>query len=728
MARQAERQARTTILQAKAAELGQVRQQLVAVRSELVARQKELRELETKQGEGPVANQQEKEQEGVPLGRTAQEIVHENRLEFPRHATPLVSIIIPVFNKWNYTYECLKNILHNTEHVPYEVIVADDASTDQTHTTLASVKNVRAVRNETNLGFLQNANNGAQHAKGEYLLFLNNDVYVQPGWLAWMVALGRRDERVALVGAKLVYPDGTLQEAGGIIWEDASGWNYGRSDDPDLPEYNYVKEVDYCSGACLLVRKTVWQAVGGFDARFTPAYYEDVDLAFQARALGYKVVYQPQAVVVHVEGVSHGRDAQAGLKRYQIDNKDKFREKWAASLAQEHCRNGEQVFSARERSFQTDIIVVVDHLVPAWDKDAGSRAIYQYIKLLQGLGYKIVLAGDNFDKAEPYTSGFQQMGIEVLYGPWYNREVFVEWIKKNGSYIKYVILNRPDITFRYIDFFKAHSRAKIIYHAIDLHWLRTQRRYELEKDESLLAEIQRWQTIEDSVIAKSDTTFLVSHFEVEFLKKRFPDKDLQYVPIFLYDTVPLSQGKEFEKRTGILFVGSGHPPNLDGLRWFLAEVFPSLEKRIPDIIFSVCGSNITVEETDTVRVLGYISDTKLAEMYNTTRIVVAPLRYGGGMKGKIIEAMAFGVPVVTTSIGAEGLLDIDHILPACDEPHRFAETVEMLYTDSALWTARSENGLQYIRENFSVERGKEIYQNSLKRGPEDVEAEQERNS
>ena len=189
-------------------------------------------------------------------------------------------------------------------------------------------------RNQTNQGFLRNCNQAAKAARGKYIMFLNNDTKVTEGWLSSLVKLIESDPSIGMVGSKLVYPDGRLQEAGGILWSDGSGWNYGRLDDPDKAEYNYVKDVDYISGAAILLSVQLWKQIGGFDERFAPAYCEDSDLAFEVRKAGYRVVYQPLSKVIHFEGVSNGTDVNGtGLKRYQVENSKKLREKWRMSLS-----------------------------------------------------------------------------------------------------------------------------------------------------------------------------------------------------------------------------------------------------------------------------------------------------------------------------------------------------------------------------------------------------------
>jgi GT2 family glycosyltransferase len=262
------------------------------------------------------------------------------RLDFDIQVNPLVSIIIPVHDHWEYTYSCLYSILRNTSEIAYELIVADDCSVDETRNILDRVSGIRVVRSGENLGFLRSCNRAAREAAGKYLLFLNNDTNVQPRWLNGLASLLEGDSSVGLGGSKLVYPDGRLQDAGGIVWNEGSCWIYGRWDDPNKQKYNRIIEADYVSGACMIIRKELWEEIGGFDERYSPAYYEDTDLAFEVRKRGYKVVYQPESVVVHFEGVSCGRDNRKGIKSFQEINREKFLRKWETVLRDEYPEPG----------------------------------------------------------------------------------------------------------------------------------------------------------------------------------------------------------------------------------------------------------------------------------------------------------------------------------------------------------------------------------------------------
>jgi GT2 family glycosyltransferase len=401
---------------------------------------------------------------------------------------PLVSIIVPVYNGWKMNYRCVKSIIEHTPEIPYEIIFADDCSLDETKNCTEKIKNIVHIYNSTNLGFLKNCNNAAKSARGEFILLLNSDTEPAPNWLSPLTDLMKKDEKIGMVGSKLIYPDGTLQEAGGIIWKDATGWNYGKHHDPDAPEYNYVKEVDYISGASIMIRKSLWNTIGGFDERYTPAYCEDSDLAFAIREKGYKVVYQPLSEVVHFESISHGKEeketkveeGKLSIQAVRLLNQKKLYEKWKEILLTEHFSNGENVFHARDRSANKKTILVIDHYVPEFDKDAGSKTVFQYLELFVSLGLNVKFLGDNFYQPEPYTSILQQMGIEVLYGNWY-KENWKSWIQSNNASIDFIFLNRPHTSLNYLVFLKQNSNAKILYYGHDLHFLRELRKYELDK-------------------------------------------------------------------------------------------------------------------------------------------------------------------------------------------------------------------------------------------------------
>ncbi len=181
---------------------------------------------------------------------------------FPETGQPKVSIVIPVYNKWAYTAACLSSLLEVKGKYSFEVIVVDDQSSDETAEHLANIDGLTHLRNDRNLGFVGSCNRGASQARGEYLVLLNNDTQVLDGWLDELIDTFEREPRAGLVGSRLVYPDGSLQESGGIVFNDGSGWNYGRGQQAKNPEYLFLREADYCSGACIALKTKYFHATG----------------------------------------------------------------------------------------------------------------------------------------------------------------------------------------------------------------------------------------------------------------------------------------------------------------------------------------------------------------------------------------------------------------------------------------------------------------------------------
>lgn len=626
---------------------------------------------------------------------------------------PEVSIVVPAYNNWKYTLNCLKSIAKNTDG-GYEVVVVDDASNDETAEVLSEVKNLHLVTNKQNAGFLESCNRGARASKGKYILFLNNDTMVTKGWLPPLLELIKRAD-VGIVGSKLVYPGGTLQEAGGIIWNDGSGWNYGRGDDSDKPEYNYVREVDYCSGASLAVKRELFEKIGGFDERFKPGYYEDADLCFAIRNLGYRVMYQPMSVIVHFEGVSCGTDTSSGIKKYQEINKPKFVEKWSPVLQKHHYPPvAENAFLARDR-VSGKRILVIDSYVPTYDKDAGSFDMLSMLKILVELGNKVTFIGDNLLRLEPYTQGLQQKGIEVIYTPY----VFSveDYIKKCGRFFDVVILSRANIAMKHFASIKRDCiRAKVVYDTVDLHYLRQSRQASIENDEKLLKQAEETKANELYLAKNSDITFVVSSVEKEILLKEDPSLNVEVIIRSVHSaTMPQ---KSFSERKDILFIGGFfHLPNVDAVVYFVKEIFPLVKQRMPDVRFYIVGSNPPKEvlslQSDAVMVTGYVED--VAPYFENCKVFVAPLRYGAGVKGKILLSMSYGMPVVTTSIGSEGigLVDGQNVLVA-DDPQEFAQKVILLCNEEELWSKLSRNSLEHIRRCFSYEMAREQFKELMK--------------
>ena len=633
-------------------------------------------------------------------------------LQFDTHSEPDVTIVIPVHNQYRTTLVCLKSILQNTKDVSYEIILADDYSSDLTKTIEERIKGIRVVRHETNIGFLQNCNSAAREAKGSFLMLLNNDTSVESNWLAELLETLKNDSSVGMVGPQLLFPDGRLQEAGGIVWKDGSGWNYGRGESPQLPQFNYLKEVDYISGACLLLRKNLWDTLGGFDERFSPAYYEDTDLAFAIRQAGLKVIYQPKSKVIHFEGMSNGKDLNTGIKKYQLRNKQIFRQKWASELEANHYESGENINYARERSSKKRTVLVIDHYVPHFDKDAGGRSTYQYILLLVELGYKVIFLGANFFPHQPYTDILQRHGVEVIFGEDVARDIKT-WFKVNVTYIDVVYIHRPHVAEQFMGIIeKLIPKPLVVYFGHDLHYLRTEREAIVKRSKKLEKDADAWRKREQAIFERVDIVYYPSKVEVEEIRSKKPLIRTRAIPLYALasEKMPIYN---FDSRSGLLFVGGfNHPPNVDAMIWFVNEILPHVLVEIPDITLSIVGSNVprSIELLDgpNVEVLGFLSDEELAIRFSSIKIAVVPLRFGAGVKGKVIESVQQNVPIISTSIGVEGIPESDQVIEVSDDAEEFAKKLIQLYKNPFKSKNFMDKYPRWLMSHFGSEVAKKI--------------------
>jgi len=627
-------------------------------------------------------------------------------LSFTRVVEPLVSIIIPVHNQFHYTCNCLSSILEATQGVQYEVIVVDDASDDETKNLDRYVEGLNLIRKETNSGFIESCNRGALAANGEYLVFLNNDTIVQVQWLEMLISTFRSDDSAGLVAAKLIYPDGRLQEAGGIVWADGSAWNYGRFDDPDKPQYNYVREIDYGSGACIAIPKQLFIELAMFDVRYKPAYYEDTDLAFSVRSVGKRVLYQPKARIIHYEGITSGTDANLGAKKYQTLNKEKFAEKWATALAG-HYPPYSNPEIAKDRNAKNRILVL-DMYTPMPDKDSGSLRMFNILQILSRLSNKVTFIAGNIGYSGAYTDVLQSLGIETPCAPYIDS--IDKYLKEWGSTFDVVIVSRLELAKKYIsNIRRLCPQAKVIFDTVDLHYLRESREAALRKDRNTGFRAAQRKNEELSIARMADITLVVSPVEQEILAKEAPDIDVEIVSNIHFPQ-PTEAG--FEERSGIIFIANfNHSPNLDAILYYAEKIHPLVRSMLGDVQVTIIGDDpprrLKEFSTDGIVCTGYVED--IMPYFNRCRLSIAPMRYGAGVKGKINSSMSFGVPVVTTSIGAEGmnLTDGEDILIA-DTPEFFAELITRLYSDDQLWKKISTNGVENIKLYFSSQQAETI--------------------
>lgn len=606
----------------------------------------------------------------------------------PTSTNPLVSIIIPVHNHWWVTYRCLRAIQANGDKTPYEIILVDDASTDQTHEALVSIRGITVVQNLENLGYLLSTNLGASQAakSSRYLVLLNNDTEPIDGWLDSLYSSIEKDESIAIVGSALIYPDGTLQEAGAQIFSLGNGWNLGRGGNPTNELFSFTREVDYCSAASIIVRKSFWDQVSGFDTRYVPAYCEDSDLALSAWNLGYKVMYEPTSWVIHHEGISHGKNTNSGLKKHQVENNRKLFAKWEPDLRKHWDDLGVPRFEALRNSL--GIVVVCDRQLPSVTRDAGSIRTIQIIRHLQALGYHVVLSCIDNSTTELDLYALQSTGVEI------HRDLstFLELLEMRKNRIVSVWTIREEV----YDFFEPRIRP----FADNVNFIADLMDLKFQKDFDQSSGISRNQL---RIANNAEQVVLVSDVEAKLLASELKQDK---VKVIWAEYEPQHSVVEWNNSYGLLFVGGfRHLPNLIGIEWFADQVIPILRNIGFQAPIRVVGSGLNSKkiselEDKGLQMLGAQDD--LESIYLQSRIAIIPLLTGAGRKGKLGEALSYGIPVVCTTVGAEGFNSIEKSgVVVTDSPSQMAEEIFRLHESNDYWSSFSGLGKKYCMENLS---------------------------
>ena len=550
------------------------------------------------------------------------------------------------------TLNCLQSLLrHGTRH-SIEVIIADDASPEDSQIArLEEIPWVRYIRRPENGEFIANCNAAAAAARGRYLVFLNNDTRVVPGWLDELVGSFAIFSKAGLVGSKLYNSDGSLQDAGGIISKEGNASNYGREGIPTILCYSFARQVDYCSGASIAIPASVWAEVGGFDIDYAPAYWEDVDLAYRLRQRGYEVWFQPLSRVIHYEGKSHGRDPTQGVKAHQVTNAKRFLQRWGHVI---EAQNPGPVRRKANR-FVKRRMLVLDAVTPTPDQDAGSVITTKMIEAMQQLGWHIVFIPFNRRYEPKYTADLQRIGVECHYQPYVTS---LRQVVNLYSDFEAVLAYRVGVLApHYRELREWLPAARILFHDVDLHYLREEREAELHNDDKQRVRAKARREQELGLIAEVDCTLVPTEVEKRIIEEQLP---LDNVLVLPYVVPARRSDVPFEERQDIMFLGGyRHPPNVDAVEFFVSEVWPLLLDDLPETArFMIVGANppdrIRSLASDRIIVTGHVAD--LGEYFDGARVLVAPLRFGAGVKGKVIQSMAYGLPTVMSSIAAEGIM------------------------------------------------------------------------
>lgn len=621
----------------------------------------------------------------------------ENKLVIPDYSTPTLLFCYGISDKEEQLFESVSSVIQNTA-IPFKIIVAGNSK----HLAFNSIQNIESLAIHEILPYL------SKYSTIKYICLLDGATLVQPDTISSCLSTLDRDDTFSMVVPGVLNNLGMLESAGTILWNNGTYSIVGNGESPSSPEFLYLRETDSGDHFALIRQEVFCQWIIHQPMGFDSWPYTLHDISMFIRESHAKVIYQPQAQVVNI------------LPAIEIlpESVSLFYNKWKDQLLNDHFSDDkENYFLARERGKGKQYMLMIDHNIPTFDKDAGSRSMKSYMELFIEHNIILKFIGDNFYPEEKYVSYFQQKGIEILYGKNFENN-WLKWLKKNGNLFDYVFLSRPIVAIKYINAIKKFTRAKILFYGHDLHYLREYRQYQLEQKEELLKNSQKSRQMESSLFESVDVIYYPSQAEIDIIQKEFKIKGkARKIVLYIFDDF-LKPDYHFNERKDILFVGGFyHQPNCDAMLWFMDEIFPPICKSVPGIKLYIAGSHPTEEikskAADNIVVTGFLSDEELKQLYKKCRLVIAPLRYGAGLKGKIVEAMYYSLPVVTTSIGFEGLDGAESVITVADTAEDFAHSVIRLYTDEKELLAKSTGSFDYVKANFSKEKAFSIIQPDL---------------
>ncbi|AAW60371.1 Glycosyltransferase [Gluconobacter oxydans 621H] len=629
-------------------------------------------------------------------------------LDFTVHGVPEISVLMVVYDRVALTAQALASLRANYAGA-IQLILVDSGSHDQTRHIGRMVRGATILRYRYNIGYLLGCNLALEKAEAPFVLYLNNDIRLYPDAIVNALKRLRSEAAIGAVGGKLIRTNMRLQEAGSIIWRDGATYGYLREDDPNLTTANFVRDVDYCSAAFLMVRTTLLRRLGGYDPRYTPAYFEDADLCVRILKAGMRIVYDPDVVIEHLEFGSSGAVGSHALIRGNLKTFSRLQQDFLRHQQPAHIRNA--VLAREHRVSQRKRILFIEDRLPLRRLGSGYVRSNDIIHEMTALGYQVtvfpVLPRDQ--TAIDLFGDFPET-VELIV----DRDLssFADFIQERVGYYDLVWIGRTHNLARLLPLLNESSRyLPSAGPILDTEVIATPRTLErirvldlpepdISFDDMLQQELDCARFCQQIIAVTSHDADLVRRAGYENVSVLGHELQLQPTPA------------PFETRHSILFFGAIHDegtPNHDSLVWFVDSVLPILDRVLPpDVHFTIAGYvgpdvDMTVFSTNSrVEIVGPVGDPR--ELFDRHRVFVAPTRFAGGIPFKVHEAASYGLPQVVTTLLQEevGWTDGAEILAApSDDPEAFAAAVERLYQDAELWETLRAGALAAVERDCS---------------------------
>jgi O-antigen biosynthesis protein len=640
-----------------------------------------------------------------------------------RHAEPIVTIVIVGWRAAPYLPECLQSIGGIDRTIDFEVVIAlNEPSSGLPAAMSGDGFSTRVISSPGNRGFGGAANAAAAASDGKYLVFLSQGAQVDRHWLRELVETAERGPQIGAVGSFIFDADGRCREAGSFVWSDGSS-SPASGNGAEFPHrYDWARRVDCCSATSLLVKRSTWDEVGGFDESYFPAYGEDVDLCLRIGAIGQQVWFQPLSIVHHAGPTCTSIPYRRFLRGR---GREVLSVRWPQVLEQRVRRSNDQVGDEETASWlamgRPQRILVIDDRIPESSLGAGfGRMVDALSDLTSSGGYFVSLFPTQVPEGD--RTAMSRRGVRVLHGD------LEAHLRHPVTTYDLVMISRPH-NYEQIGGLvrECQPRAAILYDAEALFFRRIEQLAELTSDQSrkedLLAKAATMRQAEEGCFVDADQAVCISDAEAD-IARAFPGAaPVHVVPPHLVD--PVYTTRPFDQRRDIILVASWlagtESPNVDGLDWFVREVLPLIREEVPWVRVRITGADPPAEvmryQSPNVRFEGRVDD--LADLYDRSRVVIVPVRYGAGVKIKTIEALQFGVPTVATSTGAEGIETLGtSALSVIDDPVQFADRVASLVDDRRAWEAQ-RNEIAELLHIWSKDGGATTWRDVVERAIRD---------
>jgi FkbM family methyltransferase len=635
-----------------------------------------------------------------------------NVIQFPSEKEPYFSVVISAYGGFSYNIRVLEMLEHAAHYtkaktgVGIEVVVIDNGSSDETVRLEKYINGIVFRSVSPNIGFPRACNLGASLASGSYLVFLNNDVEVEPDVFVRLYEAVEADKGdVACFGGAILQFDGSIQDLGSGIWRDGVTQGYFRNEPPTRYAFTYPRDVDYVAGCFFCISAAEFRTFGGFDERYSPGYYEESDLALRLWKAGRRSRIYPDIGIYHLEFGTFSSSAPEASTELMVKNRAVFAQRHKDVLDRRPEFSTTEGYPVSLGGVRPRLLFIEDK-VPSLRLGSGFGRSELIVRKL------IEVADVDFFACDPASGDlapddFQY--IRVTYGP------APDCLQRllSSQHYDTIYVCRPHNFARYAEVLNTWKEGggKIIYDTEAIFAVREVAQMERAESYAAVTSSQRFAPLVEEELRPAELADLI--IAVNKLEAAIVQQHLRK-PVLIIGHYLAARPREPDPsaRAGLLFVGAlhGSAPNFDSIVWFLDDVWPRIQAQRPGEklrIAGFVGPGVTLDALQRygVTCLGFLPE--LTDEYSHARIFIAPTRYAAGIPFKVHEAFSYGLPVVCSRLLHEQLAcdgKFDQVVSKAtvyDDGSEFANACLELLRDDELWLRRRQAALAYIADTCS---------------------------